>query len=125
MMMATRSDWQNEPIHFGLWIEVTMLLEYPNSAERQQLLKALGVTPHDFEQASGVFMESIVANTDPERSALFRAARHDAQRGGRAQALEQFNSFLVALNSPLPEQQRVMLEAGDTLDETRGPKTKS
>jgi len=70
-------------------------------------------------------MESIVANTDPERSALFRAARHDAQRGGRAQALEQFNSFLVALNSPLPEQQRVMLEAGDTLDETRGPKTKS
>jgi len=124
--MGTRSDWQNEPIHFGLWIEVTLLIEHLLGAERQQLLLALGITPSNFERASAAFMTSIVANTDPERSAIFRAAQLGARERGRAQALEQFNAFLDALNAPLPEQhQRALLEAGDTLDETAGPEKKT
>jgi hypothetical protein len=99
--MSTKPDWESEPLPFGLWVEITVLIEHLSETEQLQLLKALGITPSDFEELSATFMKSILVNSHPVRSATFRAAQREAS-GDRAQALERFNAFLDGLNAPLP-----------------------
>lgn len=88
-----------EQLHFGLWVEMTVLMEFLSSDERTALLDALGVSASEYASVSASYREALQTNADPEKTAIFQAARLDAGKGGRDQAIERFNRFLDALNS--------------------------
>ncbi len=93
--MTNENDRAGELLHFGLWLETTVLMEFLSAAERVQLLSALGVSPADYEHASGAHLEAL---RDPARAILFHAARADATAGGREAAIARFNRFLDGLH---------------------------
>lgn len=96
--MTTENDRASELLHFGLWVEMTVLMEFLSRDERVQLLSALGVTRAEYERVSGVYHETL---RDPARATLFHAARAEAAAGGREAAIARFNLFLDGLvNDP-------------------------
>ncbi len=92
-------EQQDEPFHFGLWVEMTVLMDFLSSDERSALLEALGVSASEYAAVSAKYREALQTNADPEKNAIFQSARLDAARGGRDQAIARFNGFLDALNS--------------------------
>jgi hypothetical protein len=88
-----------EPFHFALWVEMTALMEFLSNEERAALQRALGVTPLEYAAVSARYREELQAGTDPEKTAIFQAAREAARSGGREQAIERFNRFLDGLNT--------------------------
>ena len=92
-------QWGREQFHFGLWVEMTVLMEFLSSDERTALLDALGVSASEYASVSAGFREALQTNADPAKTAIFQAARLDATKGGRDQAIERFNQFLDALNT--------------------------
>jgi hypothetical protein len=98
--MATGRERVSELLHFGLWVEMTMLMNFLTVDERDQLLRALGVTPAEYEVTSVTYLEILSTNSDPVRTAIYRLAATDAAEGGRERAIERFNRFLDGLTSP-------------------------
>ena len=63
------------------------------------LLDALSVSPSEYAAVYSAYREALQTNADPEKTAIFQAARLDAARGGREHAIARLNGFLDALNS--------------------------
>lgn len=97
--MSGLSGQAHEPLHFGLWVEMTVLMDFLSSDERAALLEALGISGNEYAAVSAGYREALQTNADPERSAIFQAARLDAAKRGRDHAIARFNGFLDALNA--------------------------
>jgi hypothetical protein len=89
----------SELLHFGLWVEMNILMEFLSREEQAQLLTALQISRREYELVSARYLEAVDTNTEPARTALFLEARADAARGGRERAIERYNRFLDGLNS--------------------------
>ena len=97
--MASGDRQAREPIHFGLWVEMTVLMEFLSSDEKGALLSALGIPTSEFVSISAGYREMMQAGREPEKTAIFHRARREAASGGREQAIERFNRFLDGLTS--------------------------
>ncbi|MBL8741942.1 MAG: hypothetical protein JNK04_12630 [Myxococcales bacterium] len=76
-----------------------VLMDFLSSEERAALLDALSVSPSEYAAVYSAYREALQTNADPEKTAIFQAARLDAARGGREHAIARLNGFLDALNS--------------------------
>ncbi len=92
-------DQRMDQLHFGLWVAMTVLMDFLTSEERAALVDALGMTASDYSSASARHREELQANPDSSKNATFQAARLEALAGGREQAIEQFNRFLDGLHT--------------------------
>ena len=99
-------QWGGEHFHFGLWVEMTVLMDFLSSDERTALLEALGISASEYAAVSAGYRETLQTNADPSKTAIFQAARIDAAKGGRDQAIDRFNRFLDGLNSEATHEPR-------------------
>lgn len=97
--MASGDQQGREPIHFGLWAEMTVLMEFLSSDEKGALLSALGIPASEFVSISAQYREIMQGGLESEKTIIFHRARREAASGGREQAIERFNRFLDSLNS--------------------------
>lgn len=104
--MSGLSGQAYEPFHFGLWVEMTVLMDYLSSDERAALLDALGISATEYATVSAGYREALQTNADPEKTAIFQAAKLDAVKGGRDHAIARFNGFLDALHGQVPHEPR-------------------
>ena len=73
-------------------------MEFLSSDERAALLEALGMSASEYAAVSAAHREASQASADPQKTAIFLAARLGSTKGGRDQAFDRFNRFLDALN---------------------------
>lgn len=93
--MADQSTSEHEPFHFGPWVEMTVLMDFLSSDERALLLDALRVSASEYAAVSALYREALQAKSDPEKTAIFQAARQDAARRWprpRHRPLQRFSS---------------------------------
>ena len=97
--MASKHDRADDLLHFGLWVEMTVLMEFLSADERGQLLSALGVAAPEYQRVSEKYLDMLRLNADPTRTKLFESARSQAAAGGRDEAIARFNRFLDGLHT--------------------------